>query len=223
MALDKLNDTINGLRDAGTAAIDNHRRRMESIRTDRSLSAEGRAAQLARNLVETKKILTELQKKETDALTTHRSELERKIFGQYSKDPSSLIAYRDAQDRASRLNREDRDKALDMLRTAHISGDDTLAAALVGRAMQIGWPEIVDQYRANNPAGGGTLTDLNNIIHFQEDEKSQWQAEAAYYVSAPSELSRHTDASLTQLADEAAAQEAPPTPFGLQQLARDLA
>lgn len=207
MALTQLNAKLTTLRDTAEATLARHRSRMEQIRADRTLSPTGKAAELAKNYLTESAILKDLQRQETETLSTKRSELERKLFGQVSTDPSAIIAYRDAQDRVGRLAMNEQHKALEMLRTAALSGDKTLSAAVVGRALAVGWSKVMDQHTSQDPAVATELQDLADVIHFQENPDIQFTAYNSYHLSKPAEISRQADSALASIAEASKQQE----------------
>jgi hypothetical protein len=200
MSLRDLSEKITDLRDKAASELAGSRQVMNSIRANSGLSTSGKAAELAKNYLAASKTTRELERQERELLTSKRSELERRLFGQFSNDPSAIIAYRDAQDRASRLAIDDADKAAALLRTAELSGDVTLSAAIVGRAMECGWEPILQAYAANHPAQAAELNDLADIVHFQEDPAKQFDAFNSYKVTKPSEIERRSDRQLEEIA-----------------------
>ncbi|GLJ79756.1 hypothetical protein [Microbacterium imperiale] len=202
MALSSLNNKLNKLRDTAAATQANHREWVASIRADERLSSTGKNAELAKRYLSASRTLRDLDRQEREALENTRAELERKMFGQFSNDPSAIIAYRDAQDRASALTEKDQAKALNMMHTAKLAGDTTLQTALISRALSAGWDRVISQYNADNPDVAGTLKDLADVVHFQTDPDVQFNATSAYSLMKPQELGRHTDATLERIAAE---------------------
>ncbi|OBA60920.1 hypothetical protein A5647_12525 [Mycobacterium sp. 1100029.7] len=108
--------------------------------------------------------LSDLRKKEKELITAKRQSLEKSLFGLSSvtsSDPGQIIAYRDAQDRAARLTQAD--EAGEVFAAAIRSEDKTLAAAILGRALEAGWSSIVAEYVKQNPSAKQQLDDLAKI------------------------------------------------------------
>ncbi len=202
MALTSLNDKLNKLRESAETTQAQHREWVEQIRNNDRLSPTGKTAELAKQYLTAARTLRDLEQQEVRALEDQRAELERKMFGQFSNDPSAIIAYRDAQDRALALGDKDQSKAIAMMHTAKLAGDTTLQAALVSRALNAGWDGVLNQYNVDNPSAAGTLKDLADVAHFQSDPGIQFNATGAYSLMKPQELGRHTDTTLERIASD---------------------
>ncbi|MDJ1113794.1 hypothetical protein [Microbacterium dauci] len=202
MALTQLNTTITTLRDAAAKARANQTAMLGEIRSNQSLSSTGKSREIAKVYRTTRDTIRDLDRREQAALEKTRSDLERKIFGQYAKDPTSLIAYRDAQDRASRLGRDDKHHAEELLRSAHRSGDDVLAAAIVGRALTFGWEKLIEAHSDRHPTAGTDLKDLSDLVHFQSNVAEDMQRGLDYGENKPEELIRYTDQMIDDIADD---------------------
>jgi hypothetical protein len=112
-------------------------------------------------------------------------------------DPGTLIAARDAQDRADRIEGED--EAASMLRRATMSNDATLATAIGLKAYNRGWSDVATTW-AND-------WDKSNYIDMFEaipsGGKNTKAADAAIFrVRAPEELGLVGDHDLENLAEQ---------------------
>jgi hypothetical protein len=167
MSLEQLKSQINDLQ-AQAAGI---QKRMasthDSITNDNTLSDIGKRAKLNTDQERARTQLTDLRKKETELVAAKKQSLEKLLFGLSSSDPNQIIAYRDAQDRAGRIT--NLDDAREMFSRATLSGDKTLAAALLGRALENEWNSIVDEYVKQNPAAGDALADLAEIQRYNSN------------------------------------------------------
>ncbi|WP_449408864.1 hypothetical protein [Microbacterium maritypicum] len=161
MSMIILNSAIDRLQAGPAKKKTSYNQRVDAIRDNRSLSPEGKSQQIATLYAAGKKRLDDMHAKERSAIASERAALERSIFGSIVTDPSSVIAYRDAQDRATQLREEDSDRASDMLRSATLSNDSTLAAAVLGCGVTLSaspfgvtprWQRVVDLYAAENPS-----------------------------------------------------------------------
>lgn len=202
MAITQLNQEINKLRDKAHEYRGEHARKVEAIRADRLTSAEGKRNELSKNYAYYDAEIAKLSEKETALVTAKRAEIERRVFGQFSSDGASIIAYRDAQDRVERLTHNEQSKALSMLRNAELSGDKTLSAALVSKALSYGWNDVLAQYNKNHPSEASDLNDLADIIHFQEDVRMDFQREMDYAsLLKPNEIARLSDGQIQRYAE----------------------
>lgn len=201
MALTDLNTKINDYRDKSTAARAELARRVKETRKNTNLSPTGKAEQIAKSYREAHALMANLASAEEDALATKRLELERALFGQFASDPTSIIAYRDAQERVGQLTPEEQHVAKQMLHTAQLSGDTTLAAALLGKAVNTGWEDIITTYSAQHPDKATQLRDLGDVIHFQEDHTINFQRTADYSCNKPHELANYTEQTIEHVAE----------------------
>lgn len=199
MALTKLEAEIDQNREAAQSAIRQFQHTATATRADTNLSDAGKQKLIADAYLLTKEALHQHRTAENAVISTTRTTLERKLFGQTSTDPSSIIAYRDAQDRVRAIEPGGEAQALDMLRTARLSGDTTLAAALVARATEAGWREVIDAYKNDNPSGAADLQDLARLNGWTESWQMQVEATFAYDLAKPKELERYSDHSLREL------------------------
>ena len=97
-----------------------------------------------------------------DAVDQHRDELLRRLFsGPAFRDITSIISFRDAQDRAERLSTPD--EAVELLRRARTSGDELLVTAVaLHAAAQVpvsrSWAGVLDDWFNGDPADIDTAT-----------------------------------------------------------------
>lgn len=208
MALTNLNVKINDYRDTAATLRTTHAHAIEQIRANPKLSADGKKAEIAKVYRETAPKIADLEAKERKALADQRLELERALFGQMASDPSSLMSYRDAQERVARLTPDDHAEARQLLHTAQISGDNTLAAALLGHAINVGWGDIVNSYSQQHPDKAVQLKDLSDVVHFEEDHAVDFQRSADYSFAKPQEIAQYTDNNIDRLADTEATPQA---------------
>ncbi|WP_222106475.1 hypothetical protein [Mycobacterium simulans] len=125
--------------------------------------------------------LGDLGKKETELIAAKKRSLERSLFGLSSvtsSDPGQIIAYRDAQVRAAKLTG---DQAEAVFASAMRSDDKALAAAVLGKALENGWSNIIDQYVKQNPSASEQLKDLAKLRDYDA-----FGATLSYATMAPS-------------------------------------
>lgn len=204
MALDSLSAKITGYRDGAARVRADQATTLSKIRSDNTISSVGKERLIARVYLDTREKLRKYAQQENDDLTKAREDLERRVFGILPTSGENVMYYRDAQDRASRLTPDDRDRAADLLYSAQISGDTTLATALVARALHFGWTEMIDSHRAHNPNTSEAMTDLANVQRFQTNAHEELQRSFTYMDERPSELTRHSEGTIADLAAGAA-------------------
>lgn len=167
MSLAQLESQINDLR-AQAERIQNRWARTSDVLTnDSSLSDTGKRAKLDSEREQVQAKLRDLRKRESELIADKRQSLERRLFGLSSvtcTDPNQIIAYRDAQDRAARLN--DGNTAQEVFAAAMRSDDKTLAAAVLARALSNGWSSIIAEYVKQHPAAREDLDDLAKLQQY---------------------------------------------------------
>ena len=171
--------------------------RIEAIRSDPTLSPEGKRNRMAGIYVTTRDTVARLQADEQAATSARRTTLERDLFGLTGfTDASAAISYRDAQDRASGIT-DERD-ALRLLNQAELSGDDHLAKAVALRSLQEAWPAVSAAYATARPGVAAKMQELANMS--TTGVADSLSAAAAYYMSAPRELAGIPDRTIDELA-----------------------
>lgn len=182
MSLTQLEAQIADLRVQAERIQSRWARTSDLLDADRNLTDSGKRAKLDSEHAQVSAKLSDLRKKEKELVNAKRQSLEKSLFGLSSvtsSDPSHIIAYRDAQDRASRLTQSD--DATEVFAAAIRSGDKTLAAAVLARALANGWSSIVTEYIKHNPAAAEDLDDLAKI-----QEYSPFEAGLSYATMSPS-------------------------------------
>ena len=97
-----------------------------------------------------------------NTMDQHRDELLRHLFtGPAFHDVTSIISFRDAQDRAERLSTPD--EAVELLRRARLSGDELLVTAVaLHAAAQVPvsrpWALVLDEWFNGEPTDIDTAT-----------------------------------------------------------------
>lgn len=171
--------------------------RIEAIRSDPTLSPEGKRNRMAGIYATTRDTVARLQADDQAATSARRTTLERDLFGLTGfTDASAAISYRDAQDRASGIT-DERD-ALRLLNQAELSGDDHLAKAVALRSLQEAWPAVSAAYATARPGAAAKMQELTNMS--TTGVADSLSAAAAYYMPAPRELAGIPDHTIDELA-----------------------
>lgn len=202
MALDLISSIINEKRDAAAIARNTFKQQSERIRADDTRTGMGKKSLLAAALRDTQLKIKQLQEEELQAVNEKRASLERQVFGIAMTDPASIMAYRDAQARVEPLGIDDHDKAQDMLHGAALSNDHTLASALLSKAIDQGWTDITEGYKAQHPDQGAVLTDLLDLDAWNKrDSESLSGRFGDYFIATPRELSGERESEINRLAN----------------------
>lgn len=181
MGLEALDNKIEAIRAEAAQTHQNLQLNIANINGDRTLSQEGKDAQLKSVREHVTFQLKELRAKEDKLVTDKVEELSRRLAGSVGTDPSAVIAFRDAQDRAEAL--EDAEKAASMMARALQTGDKSLAAALMRRALDANWTGVFQQYAAANPGSADDANDLHTLRAFQTSLGKSFERTMIYNAS----------------------------------------
>lgn len=168
MSLDQLTSQIAKFRAQAAGIQEQWTRTTREVGGDRNLTDHGKRTELDRHFADMKAELAQLRDKEKQAVQTKRESLERALFGLSGADPNKIIAYRDAQDRAARVTDEAGARAL--YDSAMISNDDSLAKAILAKAVKFGYRDILDDWSQRNPVWREELNDLKGIQYYDNGD-----------------------------------------------------
>jgi hypothetical protein len=171
---------------------------VNAIRNNRSLTPAGRKREMAKVVLEAKKQVNRIKDEHVADREKRRNSYERLAFGisEFDVDPSTLIAARDAQDRAQRLSSAD--EAAAVLHRANQTTDSTLAAAVGLHARNRGWNEVTSNWaqawdkqvwldKLDTIPGGPNTRTVDNLL---------------FRVPAPQELGMASDGDLERIATQ---------------------
>jgi hypothetical protein len=130
--------------------LDAYNRKLQRIESSRTYSDHAKKVMAAKAYKEAQGALEQLRQSEVDSINTRRTQLQRRMFGhQGTADAQTVIARRDANDRAAKL--DDPRVAGEMLQAAQMEGDDLMAQAIAARAAQFGWGDVLGSYAGGRP------------------------------------------------------------------------
>lgn len=158
MSLDYLNTQVDGYRAEADRVQSHWGKTVKEIDSDASLSAEGKKNEKAQWAESTRTKLKELRGKEEAAIDMKIRDLERQLDSKVGSTASDIIAFRDAQDRAERL--DDKEEALRVLSRAIRNDDTTLAHAVFRRGLDANWREVTAMFGNEYPDKKTTVGDL---------------------------------------------------------------
>lgn len=157
--------------------------------------------------------LEALRAGEEKALRDRRASLQRSMFGATgNQDPSTVIARRDANDRAAKL--DDPRVAADALARAEMEGDTTMSQAIATRAAQYGWGDVLGAYTSTRPGFQRAAEEFNQTPD-PDDTEYKFRTAGAYYVPVPPSLDGSKPYEIELLAQTSLDGDAPGRPaFG---------
>jgi hypothetical protein len=168
------------------------------IRADLDLSDTGKEKSMAAAYLKARTALTEIRATETGTIIARRTALELQLFGVGPGGPLAAADYRDAQDRAEQCAQPK--DALKLLDRVTRTGDETLAKAVAGYAVEQGWNAVLDQYAASRPAAQNALGELRQIDADTSNSAGFLARSAIYNPPKPPELQRFSDSMIATLA-----------------------
>ena len=145
-------------------------RTLAAIRADKRYSAEGKQAAIAKLYRETNVKLRAVADAASKAESERIETLRKRLFGAPGTDPTSIISYRDALDRAERATKPQELEAL--LDRAVRSGDTALQRACLdvvfhkAQADPLGrsqWAASLDRFRGVNETQDGDIEELARL------------------------------------------------------------
>lgn len=159
-----------------------YQRKLERIESSRTYSDHAKRVMAAKAYKEAQGALDQLRQGEVDTITTRRTQLQRRMFGHPgTADAQTVIARRDANDRAAKL--DDPRIAQEALQTAQMEGDDLMAQAIATRAAQFGWSDVLGSYAGNRPGFQEAAEELNQL---PDPDNWQWKFQhTGQFLAAP--------------------------------------
>lgn len=167
MSLATVNDRVGKLRDEADAIKRKSRIDQEFVTHATHLSESGKDAELGPIRDSLKTRLAELQAQEKKIVADEILSLERRVYGTVGSSPEAVISFRDAQERAERIDTPS--DGLRAMQRSLTSNDAGLAQAILGRALELGWREVVDEYAASNPGVASAVSELATLRTQQND------------------------------------------------------
>ncbi|MGV0740327.1 hypothetical protein ABQF35_28610 [Mycobacterium syngnathidarum] len=164
MSLDKLESQIEDLRAQAERIQSRWARTSASITNDNTLTDIGKKQKLDAEREQVSAKLSDLRKQESELIAAKKQSIEKALFGLGivdSCDTSKILSYRDAQDRAARL--EFSAQAEELLASAMLSDDKILATAVLAKALASEWRSVIAQYLKHNPRAADDLNDLTKL------------------------------------------------------------
>ncbi|MCX4541454.1 hypothetical protein [Streptomyces sp. NBC_01565] len=163
----------------------------QHIRGQKNLTARAKQTMIARAYIEARDALEQLKADEVAQIQRQRQQLDRKLFGTngFSPDPNAVIARRDANDRAAKL--ETPAEAEHALHRAEREGDRIMAKAIAAKAADFSgdpvWAQILHQYVADKPEEAATLQAMTDL---PDTDDGVWRLTKAmeYGIATPSDL-----------------------------------
>lgn len=179
---------------------DNYAAQLQRIEGNRTYSAHAKQVLAAKAYKTAQAQLEEARQAEVDDINRQRAALERRMFGQQGNaDANTVIARRDANDRAAKL--EDPQTAADALKRAQMEGDNLMAQAIAAQAAQSGWGDVLGTYAADRPGFAEYAQEYNQLPD-TSDMEWNFRHTGQFIPAAPASLGTASSAEVERLAQQ---------------------
>lgn len=167
MSLDALDSQIEDIRARASEIHAFHSRESSGIDRDPNLTDAGKAEMKKTKTAETRSLLNGLRDQEKTLVASKVSDLQRQLDAKVGSTSTDIIAFRDAQERAERIDAaEDAER---VMARALRNDDTTLAHAVFRRGIDHGWRGVVEQFTSAKPDSATAANDLTVLKRFQDD------------------------------------------------------
>lgn len=179
MSLGTIEKKIEALRAQADQMRTNFDRYRREVNASPNLTPEGRAATLDPMRNDLNEAMRSLSAQEKALVASGIQDLQRMVFGTAGTSPDAVISFRDAQERAARL---DGTEAQDAMRRALLGQDDGLAQAILRRAIEEGWRNVVAMYIEEKPTSEPYIKDLTKLLGFKNNATQQFGSTLQYWI-----------------------------------------
>jgi hypothetical protein len=138
-----------------------HEQQLAAIDNDGKLTDDGKKAAQAALYEETTAAMNQYRAAFETEVDKATITAEKRLFGPASTDPATLMAHRDALERADNIANEK--AALDAIARARYSGDDSMVRAITMRAETQGWETVLGQVEKAAPGTASKLEAYRRI------------------------------------------------------------
>lgn len=178
---EQIGEKIDSFREIANQAKGTYQRHEAEVRANSSLSPQGKQEQLTSIRASANEKISAADQAERTYLAEARTRLEKYLFG-IGGTPTTeeLVALRDATDRVDAIELSDHRKAADMFRRAAQVGDRTMMQALVTRAYNNGWGDVLDLYLEQHPGRQNEFAALQAINKVENNMQHVFLRGATY-------------------------------------------
>lgn len=169
--LEQFNAKLASIHDRATAVTSSYGRQREEIRSESGRTDEWKHTETATARDRCQAKLRELRDKEQQLIDQTVGELESSMFGLAawaSKDDT--MSFRDATDRAGRIDVKDETGGLRAMRQAILANDSTMQKALFVRAHECDWADVLALYFKERPHVEREYRTLAEVQRVERDD-----------------------------------------------------
>lgn len=180
MALDYINTKLTELRDQANTARGRSNELKEAIKADPRYSPEHKQQLINEEKDRLQETMVGLREQEAKLVEEKIDSINRTLSATSGTSSADLIAHRDAQERADRLEGEG--EALRALERAINSDDKSLAYAVLRRGSEVGWPRVLERGAEKYPLALESFNDLAALHNFMNNTGAILEREMTYGV-----------------------------------------
>lgn len=167
MSLDYVNTKIQTLREKADELSKWYQSTVRNIDSDPNLSEAGKAAEREQFRVDIRSQLAELRTQEEQIIEQGINERMVRIESRSGATSTDIIAFRDAQDRADRLEKQA--DALPVIDRALRQKDTSLAHAIFRRGLESNWRQVTDRFTQDHPDLADVVSELRTLLTRKEN------------------------------------------------------
>lgn len=167
MSLESFETKVQSLRLKAENLTASYKSAVRSIDSDPNLSEAGRAAEREEMRATTRARLAELRADEEQLIEQNISERMVRIESRSGSTSTDIIAFRDAQDRADRVEKQA--DALPLIDRALRQKDTSLAHAIFRRGLESNWRQVTDRFTQDHPDLADAVRELRTLVTRKEN------------------------------------------------------
>lgn len=179
---------------------DSYRAQLARIENNKTYSEHAKQVLSAKAYKQAADQLEAARQAEVDTLVRQRASLQRRMFGQVgTADAQTVIARRDANDRAAKL--DDPRIAAEALQRAEMEGDTLMAQAIATQAAQNGWSDVLGSYATDRPGFADAANEFNELPD-PDDWQFKFRHAGQFIATMPSALANANPGEVDRLAQQ---------------------
>ncbi|KQR88743.1 hypothetical protein [Microbacterium sp. Leaf179] len=167
MSLDILEAKVQALREKADTLSKSYQATVRNIDSDPNLSEAGKAGEREEVRVDIRSQLSALRAQEEQLIEQGISERMLRIESRSGASSTDIIAFRDAQDRADRIEKQA--DALPVIDRALRQKDTSLAHAIFRRGLEANWRQVTDRFTQDHPDLADAVSELRALVTRKEN------------------------------------------------------
>ncbi|WP_248240271.1 hypothetical protein [Microbacterium kunmingense] len=185
-----IENRIDEIRNKATQIRNTTAQTIREVRADARTTADAKNDAVAELSARANTAIQAAHDEELALLDTEITSREWALFRGLGTTSADIIAQRDAEDRARRIDTER--EAREILDTAVASADHSMALAVFRAAIRQGWGNVITAFTKRYPDKATAADELANLTHFRDN--NDFERMGIYFpFSAPNDASSFAD------------------------------